>query len=225
MLHNRVGYHCILLCNPVFYNDNRYLKLRSILNLQSTTITSMLQYRLHITTDLNTIEHNIKIKHQNNSPQTMDIPLFGNSDSQHNCNISLNLSRPLVSIQMEIDNRQKTIREGSLLLFPVLSVFSESVISIKKRINCWLIQHTSQLQIKRASWGCEAPKMADAVHTFRHISYGYEILSLCVALWYAWVSVLLGLYVNPAVTPLSAAGDWYLGHVGRHYVENDAIWS
>lgn len=55
--------------------------------------------------------------------------------------------------------------------------------------------------------------MADAVHTFRHISYSYEILSWCVALWYAWVSVLLGLYVNPAVTPLSAARDWYLGHV------------
>lgn len=43
--------------------------------------------------------------------------------------------------------------------------------------------------------------MADAVHTLRHISYGYEILSWCVPLWYRWVSVLLGLYVNPAVTP------------------------
>lgn len=40
----------------------------------------------------------------------------------------------------------------------MLSVFSESVISIKKWINCWLIQHTSQLQIKRASWGLQSPK-------------------------------------------------------------------
>lgn len=39
-----------------------------------------------------------------------------------------------------------------------LSVFFESVISIKKRINCWLIQHTSQLQIKQASWGLQSPK-------------------------------------------------------------------
>ena len=59
---------------------------------------------------------------------------------------------------MSIDNRQKTIREGSVVLFSVLSLFFESVISIKKQINCWLIQHTSQLQIKRASWGLQSPK-------------------------------------------------------------------
>lgn len=80
--------------------------------------------------------------------------LWALSDSRHRCNPSLNLSGLLVST----DNGQKTIREGSLLPFPVLSMFFESVISIKKWINCWLIQHTSQLQIKRASWGLQSPK-------------------------------------------------------------------
>lgn len=101
-----------------------------------------------------------KWKHQMNSPrssQTMfrlhskDISLLAVSDSRHCCNFSINLSGPLVSI----DNKQKTMREGSVVLF---SVFFESVISIKKWINCWLIQHTSQLQIKRASWGLQSPK-------------------------------------------------------------------
>lgn len=75
-------------------------------------------------------------------------------DSRHHCNFSLNLNGPLVSS----DNRQKAIREGSVVLFSVLPVFFEIVISIKKWINCWLIQHTSQLQIKRASWGLQSPK-------------------------------------------------------------------
>ena len=74
------------------------------------------------------------------------------------CNFFPNLSGPLVSTQTKIDNRRKTTREGSVVLFSVLSVFFESVISIKKQINCWLIQHTSQLQIKRASWGLQSPK-------------------------------------------------------------------
>lgn len=80
--------------------------------------------------------------------------LLALSDSRHICKFSLNLSGPLVSI----DNGQKTILKGSVMLFSVLSVFFESVISIKKWINCWLIQHTSQLQIKRASWGLQSPK-------------------------------------------------------------------
>lgn len=105
-----------------------------------------------------------KSKHQRNSPwssQTMFrlhsqifFSLVALSVSRHHCNFSMNLSGPLVSI----DNRQRTIREGSAVLFCVISVFFESVISIKKWINCWLIQHTSQLQIKRASWGLQSPK-------------------------------------------------------------------
>lgn len=86
------------------------------------------------------------------------LSLLALSDSRHHCNFSLNLSGPLVNTQTKIDNRRKTIQEGSVVLFSVLSVFFESVISIKKRINCWLIQHTSQLQIKRASWGLQSPK-------------------------------------------------------------------
>lgn len=85
------------------------------------------------------------------------LSLLALSDSQR-CYFSLNLNGPLVSTQTKIDNGRKTIWEGSVVLFSVLSVFFESVISIKKWINCWLIQHTSQLQIKRASWGLQSPK-------------------------------------------------------------------
>lgn len=86
------------------------------------------------------------------------LSVFALSDSRQHCYFFLNLSGPLVSAQKKIDIRQKTIWEGSVVLFSVLSVFFESVISIKKQINCWLIQHTSQLQIKRASWGLQSPK-------------------------------------------------------------------
>lgn len=83
---------------------------------------------------------------------------ISSSNSRHHCNFSLNLCGPLVSTQTNTDNRQKTILEGSVVMLSVLSVLFESVISIKNRINCWLIQHASQLQLKGASWGLQSPK-------------------------------------------------------------------
>lgn len=70
----------------------------------------------------------------------------------------MNLNGLLLSTKMKTDNRQKTIWKQSMMLFSVLSMFSKTVISIKKHINCWLIQHTSQLHIKRPSWGLQSPK-------------------------------------------------------------------
>lgn len=141
------------------------------------------------------------------------------------CHFSLNLSGPLVSTQMKIDNRRKTTQEGSVALFSMLAVFFESVISIKKQINCWLIQHTSQLRIKRASWGLQSPKDGRCcAHIQAYFIRLWNIELVCGSV-YDWVSVLLELYVNLAVTPLSAAGDGYLGHVGRYCRDNDAIWS
>lgn len=51
------------------------------------------------------------------------LSLLALSDSRHHCNFSPNLSGPLVNTQTKIDNRRKTIQEGSVVLFSVLSVF------------------------------------------------------------------------------------------------------
>lgn len=56
----------------------------------------------------------------------------------------------------------------------------EIVISIKKQINCWLIQHTSQLLIKRASWGKQSPKDGRCrAHTQAYFIRQWNIKLVC----------------------------------------------